>query len=271
MDLTIAPATASDAAELYEIEVACWGTLSAMEESILRRIAVFPGGTLMVIDQDRRIWAFVATMPVDEVVAASEIAAWHEITGGDDPARALSLSGKVLYGINLSKRRGVRGHVAARIAVQGAMGLAVHLRRKALWFGSRLPSFCKWDRCLMAADYVRVRRFGPFLFYCDDAGGWHRQPRAAVAAARSLCSPADWPLWSSDGWTLTRTRPLDEQLAFYETCRFGGSCPRPRRLLPDFFEDPASGNYGAQMVWENPYVLTAASPVGDVTIASAGS
>lgn len=47
--------------------------------------------------------------------------------------------------------------------------------------------------------------------------------------------------------------PLDDELAFFLSIEYGGNHWQIARLLPNYFPDQASLNYGVLLAWENPF------------------
>jgi hypothetical protein len=237
------------------IERACWGTLAASQETLNERLRVFSDGTVGVIDGHGILRAFATAVRIADFDVMCPIATWRQATDSGLLSGVLDLSGRWLYGVNLSAEPGRTAFAAAQQAFEALLGLTVAHRCKGIALGCRIPRYYRWAHLFSPDDYKQLRRIGPYIIYIDSSGCVKSARGGPKIVARSkVQSPADWP--EVDRILAVKARkskPLDPQLSFYESCRCCGQGIDFLQVLPMYFDDPHSKHNGVLLAWRNPY------------------
>lgn len=242
-------ATPRDVRECHEIDVDAWGAASAAPEAmLLKRIERYPAGNFVAID--RATGAIVGSTWSLGISGMHAVSTWEATSGKGTYDGVCDPHSDTLYGINMSVRpgysgRGVGEHLALRCAE-----MAWILGKRWALMGCRIPEYHKWQAVFTAEDYIRLLRHSGSLYFVDPMTGMtHVGPKAATlfgTAAR--VNPRAWPMISA---APQGARTFDGELAYFTSFVVRGQPCRILRLLPGYFPDPESCDYGALISWEN--------------------
>jgi hypothetical protein len=242
-------AAPGDVAECREIDVEAWGEDSAAsEEMLLSRIATYPCGNFVAIDLSTgkivgSIWSLS--------LKGKRISTWFDTSGDGMYGNACDPHGPILYGVNLSMRRAYAGRKVGHLLTERGAGMVWVLGKRFSLFGSRIPEFHQWQKVFSPEDYIHVQKTpGGLLFFVDPINGnCHAGPfttDAHIAGVR--IDPRSWPQVAA---VPSHSEALDGELAYFLSPRPKGKAPRIMRLLPGYFPDPDSLDYGVLVGWEN--------------------
>lgn len=215
MDYKIVKARTSDIPAIVAVEKSAWGDLAATEEIFEVRISTFPQGVMVAKKKDGSIIGVIVVCirRYDKKVifdSTKPAPNWLEATGRGLIAPVHDLRGNVVYGVDLSVRRGVMGrgvgHALFRATFQRVV---VEFNKRYYLGGVRMPHYHKHAAKLTPEEYVKAK--------------------------------------NSDGTY------LDPELQFYLPFKYAYKKVQVARLIPDYFPDPESKNYGVLCYWENPY------------------
>lgn len=246
----------NDLNRIDEIERIKWRDQAATQEMVRSRLDAFPEGQLGAIHissmnglpPKRTLVAWCTVMPVRQEQIES-FARWDEVTS-DGTIRDRDRDGDVIVGVNLTSVT----EGATYLLVGEILASVVEWGKRRFIGGSRLNGFVALNErrksegkpMLSADQYARLREVRGYRLNEDrlDAG------QASLADNVYLRQVAQ--LRAEQG-----QRPLSEDDEPDHVCsnvRSYKSIPGMRmvRVVPDYFDDPASDNYGVLGEWLNP-------------------
>ncbi len=246
----------SDLARVLEIERIKWKDQAASEEMILSRLHEFPEGQLAAIHvttvdgepvrQSLVAWSTVMPARADHV---ESIRAWDELTAGGT-IRGSDNEGVVLVGVNLTSVT----EGATYLLLGEILAHVVEWGKTKLVGGGRLNGFVAFNErrrneglCPFTADqYARLKEIRGYRFNERrvDAGELAFSDRRYLSFVAALRRERD-------------ELPLaDDERPDYVCSNVRGymSIPGTRlvAVVPDYFNDPASADYGVVIEWPNP-------------------
>ena len=251
-------ATLRDVPEMFLVERESWGDRASDAETLAERIRIFPQSTPVVRDATGRMVAFGTALRISSYDLSGPSPSWSHVTGYGRFADVYDPKGKVLYGVNLSALRWLTAAGAAHSVVEALMGLVCDLRCHKIVLGGRMPMYSSLRRQFEADDYIRLRRYNGGVFFLDHDDRMVRYggPAGSLPIKAERMTPRVWP--AVDDHVAIRVmhqgKPLDPQIAFHLNCRCAGIGLEAVRAIPDYFDDPASCNYGVLYQWKNPFM-----------------
>ena len=244
---TIVPVKKGMEERLREIDVIAWGESSAASVDQLRkRIERFPQGNFAAVDHDGNLLGSVWSVGMD----TDYFKTWYASTGNGIYDNA-DPNGRYLFGVNASSLPDAPSGIGTALIEMTAV--AGFLTGKHWRFGGRIPEYHLWQRAFAVEDYVRMQTMpdGTLFFTDPDTGTLHHGPNKVELSDRtSRVDPRTWPVADGKPGVLAA---LDEELHFFLQLKPLGIHPRIIRVLPDYFRDPPSLNYGVLMGEDNPY------------------
>ena len=216
--IRVRQARIDDIEAMLLVERKAWPeNLRASREMYQSRLATFPQGTL-VAEVDGKIEGIV----VVEIVnfrSISHVRSWNEATDYGYIRKSHNPQGNTLYGVNLSVSPQTQSAVAVTL-LEAVEKLAIKLDFKQILLGGRIPRF---------ARYLRQ--------YC------HKKS-ISVISDEERDRIAEYYMRATN----RREHPLDPEINFYQ--KVG---TKTIKLLPNYFEDPESLDYGILLLWTNPF------------------
>ncbi len=211
-------------ARVDDIEAMLWGeekawpeNLRASREMYESRLGTFPQGTLVAEGEGK-----IEGVVVVEIVnfrSVSDVRSWNEATDYGYIRKSHNPKGNSFYGINLSVCPRAQSGVA--VALLEAVGkLAIKHNLKQIVLGARIPGFIR---------YLEK--------HCEKNGV------SAISDEKRDKIAEDYIQTTN-----RRRNPLDPQITFYQRAGM-----KIIKLLPNYFKDPESLNYGILVVWPNPF------------------
>jgi hypothetical protein len=242
----------TDVPSCHAVDVEAWGEDSAAsEEQLLSRIREYYAGMIVAEDETGRIIGLGCTMAMDE---PETMHTWSQTSGEGTYRGVCNPHGDLLFGVNMSVRDDwlKRGVGKALVVRAGEIGFALGKRKFHL--GSRIPHLHEWQKVFRAEDYVRLCRKGSQVYFQGEGGTLRRGPMETDLAVfrqrdEGFVDPRTWPV--SDHRPLS-LEAFDGELAFFLGIRINGEACQIVRLLPGYFPDPASCDYGVLVEWKNP-------------------
>lgn len=242
----------SDVAACRAIDVEAWGEdMAASEEMLRSRIERYPCGNFVAIDRDT---GDIVGSAWTLAIADKLVTTWWECSG-EGEYRSCDPHGDIIFGVNLAAKpaheeRGAGAALTVRVAE-----MAWLLGKRRSVFGARLPQYHLWAPVFAAEDYIRMRkaRSTGSLYFTDVASGRiHAVRENAIAPGAGFLLPRVDPR----GWPVVAALPLDASpldgfLAYFMGIPVRGQPCRIYKLLPEYFADPDSCNYGVLIGWEN--------------------
>ncbi len=245
----------ADISRIEELELRCWGGRGATREMVESRLAVFPQGQLGVIHRSLRFgaprdtlvaWGTIMPANADQVRA---FRTWSEATDGGS-IRNSDPRGDALVGVNLTSVT----EGATFMLVGEVMALVVEWRKSVLVTGARLNGFVAFNahresagrRLFLPDEYARLR----------EIRGYRLNERRSDAGEPPL-NDAEYELVVRGIRALNDEPPLDaDDHPDYVCSNLRGYLGLPGaemgKLLPGYFDDPASADWGVLVYWRNP-------------------
>lgn len=216
--IKIRQARLDDVEAILLVEEKAWPvSLRASREMYESRLRTFPEGTL-VAQIDHKMEG-VVVVEILNFSSTPHIRTWNEATDHGYIRNSHDPEGNTLYGVNLSVSPRTQSRVA--VALLEAVGkLAIRHNFKQIVLGGRIPSF---------ARYLRQ--------YCEKNG-------ISVISDEERDKIAEHYVQTAT----RRGHPLDPEISFYQKAGM-----KIIKLLPNYFEDPGSLNYGVPLLWPNPF------------------
>lgn len=216
--IRVRQATIDDLDAIISVEEKAWPEkLRACREMYQSRLRTFPQGTL-ITEIDGKIEGVVVVQMMN-FSSTPDIRTWNEATDYGYIKKSHNPEGNSLYGVNLSVSPKNQGRVA--VALLEAVGkLAIRHNLKQIVLGGRIPSFVR---------YLKQ--------YC-------KNKNVSVISDKERDKIAEDYIQATN----RREDPLDPEIRFYQKVGM-----KIAKLLPNYFEDPASLNYGVLFVWHNPF------------------
>ncbi len=216
--IRVRQARIDDIEAMLLVERKAWPeNLRASREMYQSRLATFPQGTLVARGESEI--EGVVVFQIMNFDSTPDVRSWKEATDNGYIKNSHNPRGNSFYGVNLSVCPQAQSRVA--VGLLEAVGkLAVRHNFKQIVLGGRIPSF---------ARYLK-----------------HHCQKNAI----SVISDKKRDKIAEDYIQATNRRenPLDPQITFYQKVGMKIS-----RLLPNYFEDPESLNYGVLVIWLNPF------------------
>jgi len=216
--IRIRQARVDDIEAILLVEKKAWPeNLRASPEIYQSRLRTFPQGTL-VAEREGKIEG-VVVVEIINFRSASDVRSWNEATDYGYIRKSHDPQGNTLYGVNLSVSPQTQSRVA--VALLEAVGkLAIRYNSKQIVLGGRIPSF---------ARYLK--------HHCQKNG-------ISVISDKKRDKIAEDYIQAKN----RRGNPLDPQITFYQKVGM-----KIIKLLPNYFEDPESLDYGVLVLWSNPF------------------
>jgi len=216
--IKIRQARADDIEAILLVEKKAWPeNLRASREMCESRLGTFPQGTFVAEMEDRI--EGVVVFQIMNFNSIPDVRSWNEATDNGYIQNSHNPKGNSFYGVNLSVCPRAQSKVA--VALLEAVGkLAIKHNFKQIVLGGRIPGFARHLR-----------------HYCQKNG-------ISVISDEKRDKIAEDYMRARN----RRGNPLDPQIAFYQMAGM-----KIIKLLPNYFEDPESLNYGVLVLWPNPF------------------
>lgn len=207
-------ATPDDIDGIRAVDAAAWNEDVAFSAEQLRaQIRKFPEGVLVAEALEPNGCRIVGTLSLMKMESARLPSIQTWAETTDNGyITCHQPNGDALFGVNLSVRPDWQGHGVGTRLFTHAMAYALGQGLRCAAWGGRLPGLAEFNRKRLAAGQ------GPL-------------PGRDYAALRD-----------------PRGRPVDDELRFYLSQPF----VRQLAILPDYFPDPDSEDYGVLLWWDNP-------------------
>lgn len=214
----IRQAQVDDIEAMLLVEEKTWPeNLRASREMYESRLETFSQGT-MVAEVDGNIKG-VVVVEIVNFRSVSDVRSWNEATDYGYIRKSHDPQGNTLYGVNLSVSPQTQSRVAVAL-LEAVDKLAIKLDFKQIVLGGRVPRF---------ARYLKQ--------YCQKNG-------ISVISDKKRDKIAEDYIQTTN----RRRDPLDPQITFYQ--KVG---TKIIKLLPNYFKDPESLDYGVLLIWLNPF------------------
>lgn len=216
--IRIRQARVDDIEAILLVEEKAWPeNLRASREMYQSRLGTFPQGTL-IAEREGNIEGVVVVQLMN-FSSTPDISSWNEATDYGYIKNSHDPEGNSLYGVNLSVFPQTQSRVALAL-LEAVDKLAIRLDLKQILLGGRILSF---------ARYLKQ--------YCQKNG-------------ISVISDEERDKIAEDYMRATNKRgnPLDPEINFYQKAG-----TKIIKLLPNYFKDPESLDYGVLLVWLNPF------------------
>ena len=252
----VRPVGLSDLDRIDEIERIKWRDQAATQEMVRSRLDAFPEGQLGAIHVSsvdglaakRTLVAWCTVMPVRQEQIES-FARWDQLTS-DGTIRGSDPDGDVIVGVNLSSVT----EGATYLLVGEILASVVEWGKRKFVGGSRLNGFVAFNERRKSEGKPPIS---------PDRYAWLREIRGyrlneeRLNAGQSPLADAEYARRVAQLRADHGQPPLSEDDAPDHICsniRSYKSIPGIRlvRVVPDYFDDPASDNYGVLGEWLNP-------------------
>jgi hypothetical protein len=248
--------TLEDIDRILEIERSRWRDQAATREMIVSRIREFPEGQLAAIHVTavngepvrRTLVAWSTVMPADEA-GLRALGSWEQVTG-NGTIENLDRTGNALVGVNLTSVT----EGATYILVGEILASVVEWEKKCLIGGSRLNGYSAFNerraserKSLFTADqYARLR----------EIRGYRMNEERFEAGRAPLSDKKYVELVSVQRSERGEGQLSDDDLPDYVCSNIRGymGLPGTRMIgvIPNYFSDAASADYGVVIEWPNP-------------------
>lgn len=252
----VRPVEFGDLERLERLERIMWQDHAATREMILSRLDAYPEGQLAavhvrVVDGTpvrRSVEAWCTAMPAKESRVRA-VTSWDDVTA-NGTIRDCDPDGNVIVGVNLTSV----AEGASYFLIGEVLASLVQDGKRKLICGSRLNGFATFNsrrqkegnQPFSADQYARLREIRGYRLNEDRADeGLERLPdddylrRVATLRAASGEQPLS-----------------DDEAPDYVCSNLRGYLSIPDaymvEVIPDYFTDPASNNYGVLLEWQNP-------------------
>lgn len=216
--IRIRQARADDIEAMLLVEKKVWPeSLRACQEMYQSRLSTFPQGTL-IAESEGNIEG-VVVVQILNFNSTPDISSWNQATDYGYIKNSHNPAGNSLYGVNLSVCQGSQNRVAMTL-LEAVDKLAIRLDLKQIALGGRIPRF---------ARYLKQ--------YCQKNG-------ISVISDEERDKVAEHYMRATN----RRGNPLDPEINFYQKAG-----TKIIKLLPNYFDDPESLDYGVLLVWLNPF------------------
>jgi len=216
--IRIRQARVDDIEAILLVEKKAWPeNLRASREMYESRLETFPQGTL-VAEGEGKIEGVVVSQ-IMHFNLIPDISSWSEATDYGYIKNSHNPEGNSLYGVNLSVCHQSQDRVAMTL-LEAVGKLAIRHNFKQIVLGGRIPSFARY--------------LGK---YCEKNG-------ISVISDEERDRIAEHYMRATN----RRGSPLDPQITFYQKAGM-----KIIKLLPYYFKDPKSLNYGILLLWTNPF------------------
>ena len=216
--IRIRQARVDDIEAILLVEKKAWPeNLRASREMYQSRLRTFPQGTL-VAETEGKIEGVVVSQIMNHN-SIPDISSWSEATDYGYIKNSHNPEGNSFYGVNLSVCHGSQSRVAMTL-LEAVGKLAIRHNFKQIVLGARIPSF---------ARYLK--------HHCQKNG-------ISVISDKKRDKIAEDYIQATN----RRGNPLDPQITFYQKVGM-----KIIKLLPNYFKDPESLNYGVLVLWSNPF------------------
>ena len=139
---------------------------------------------------------------------------WYEITDNGFIAKTHNPHGDTLYGVNLSVHPEWQNRDVGKKLLKSVIEFGISINLKQGLLGARVPHYYKFADKIKIEDYVNI---------CKQK--------------------------VEDNISLNDNIPPDPELLFYLKCGL-----QIVKVIPNYFEDPESLNYGVLLMMKNPYL-----------------
>lgn len=216
--IRIRQARVGDIEAILLVEKEAWPeNLRASREMYQSRLRTFPQGTL-VAETEGKIEGVVVSQIMD-FNSIPDISSWSEATDHGYIKNSHNPEGNSFYGVNLSVCHQSQSRVAMTL-LEAVGKLAVRHNLKQIVLGGRIPSFARYLKHHCQKNGIPV---------ISD----QERDRIAQHYMRA---------------TNRRGHPVDPEINFYQKAGM-----KTIKLLPNYFKDPESLNYGVLVLWSNPF------------------
>ncbi len=216
--IRIRQARVDDIEAILLVEEKAWPeNLRASREMYQSRLRTFPQGTL-VAETEGKIEG-VVVVEIVNFRFVSNVCSWDKATDYGYIRKSHDPQGNTLYGVNLSVSPQTQSRVAVALS-EAVDKLAIKLDFKQIVLGARIP------------------RFARYLKHYSQKNG------ISVISDEKRDSIADHYIRA----TTRKGHPLDPEINFYQKAG-----TKIIKLLPDYFKDPESLDYGVLLIWPNPF------------------
>jgi len=216
--IRIRQARIDDIEAILLVEKKAWPeNLRASREMYESRLEIFPQG-ILVAETEGKIGGVVVSQ-IMHFNSIPDISSWSEATDYGYIKNSHDPKGNSFYGVNLSVSPQTQSRVA--VALLEAVGkLAIRYNFRQIVLGGRIPSF---------ARYLKHH--------------YHKNGISAISNKKRDKIAEDYIQATN-----RRGNPLDPQITFYQKVGM-----KIIKLLPNYFKDPESLNYGVLVLWSNPF------------------
>lgn len=216
--IRIRQARVGDIDAILSVEKKAWPeNLRASREMYQSRLGTFPQGTL-VAEIEGKIEGVVVSQ-IMHFNSIPDISSWSEATDYGYIKNSHNPEGNSFYGVNLSVCHGSQSRVAMTL-LEAVGKLAIRHNFKQIVLGGRIPSF---------ARYLK--------HHCQKNG-------ISVVSDEERDKVAEHYIRATN----RRGHPVDPEINFYQRAGM-----KIIKLLPNYFKDPESLNYGVLVLWANPF------------------
>lgn len=214
----IRQAQVDDIEAMLLVEEKTWPeNLRASREMYQSRLRTFPQGALVTEIEDRI--EGVVVFQIINFDSIPDVLSWKEATDNGYIQNSHNPKGNSFYGVNLSVCPRAQSRVA--VALLEAVGkLAIKHNFKQIVLGGRIPGFIRYLK-----------------HYCQKNSVSVISDKKRDKIAKDYIQA-----------TNRRGNPLDPQITFYQKVGM-----KIIKLLPNYFKDPESLNYGILVLWSNPF------------------
>jgi hypothetical protein len=250
------PVRESDVERILEIERLKWSEQAATADQVLGRMRVFPEGQLAAVHVNETNGAVVgeklvawSTVTCTSDVQIAEFRSWNEITANGTIANC-DPEGDVIIGVNLTSV----AEGASYLLLGEILASVVAWNKAKAIGGSRLNGFIAFNsrrrsegkRPFSAEEYATLREVRGYQLNEE------RRDQGLAALADDAYATAVARLRAERG-----EEPLPETTAPDYVCSnvrgyMGIPGAHFLRVIPDYFQDSASDDYGVLIEWPNP-------------------
>ncbi len=244
-------AAPSDALACHQLDLLTWGEASAAPAvTFAARIAANPWGNLVATDViTGEIVGSVWTVSHDE----RPISTWWAASGQSKYVGVCNPYADCVFGVSVAANPAYPDRNILSLLIQRAGELAWASGKRKLTFGVPISDFHLWQHRFLPTDYIHLRRRSEEIYFCDSASREVHSARLQdvghTSAAAGMSDPRDWATVDTSPQDFEM---LDRALERFAATRIAGRLPHIGDIVPNYFSDPASGNYAVLVTWQNP-------------------
>lgn len=250
-EFTIRYATLSDLESLFEVEVIAWGNASVSKNILQKRLSS-PGHYTVVLLENNEIVCFAQVKRVHELDLYGKNNNWYSLMEMES-----NINGEFLFGYNISARKNRLNSNIGLKALEAAYKVAIDQNCKSMFAGGRMMNYSLWSHCIKPEIYPLLLKHGNHTYCQGNDNNLFIAGKLEYTKENSMwIQEADLiPVESEkSSLILVQSRSLDPIINIYRKATLLDKRAEFIGVIPDYFNDKQSDNFGLLYAWINPNV-----------------